>query len=127
MNEKVNERTKVWQQPLAKDDAIHVIHVQGRIDQNLTSQLEQQLNDLLDGEHYNLIVNMEKATYINSGGLRTLVSAWRKTRQQGGNLILYGLNQRLHEIFTMVGFDKVFNIYENVDEAHQAMVESMSS
>ena len=59
----------------------------------------------------------EVVTYINSGGLRCLVSSWRKARQQSGDLILCGLSSRLHEIFAMVGFDKVFQITTTIEEA----------
>jgi anti-anti-sigma factor len=59
--------------------------------------------------------------YINSGGLRCLVTAWRRARQAQGDLLLCGLNQRLNEVFTMVGFDKVFGIYSSCEAAVQAL------
>jgi anti-sigma B factor antagonist len=121
VSENVNKQAHVWRHPLADNDAVRVVHVRGRIDQSLTPQLEQVLNELLDEEHYQVIVDMENATYINSGGLRALVSAWRKARQHDGNLVLWGLNPRLQEIFAMVGFDKVFNIYDQFGEARRAM------
>lgn len=91
--------------------------VSGRIDQEQTPLLEEHLNNLLNAGHHTLIVDLADATYINSGGLRCLVSAWRKARQQGGNLILCSLNDRLQEIFSMVGFDKFFSIYPNFKTA----------
>ena len=62
---------------------------------------------------------MTEATYINSGGLRCLVSAWRRTREQGGDLVLCGLNSRLEEIFSLVGFDRVFHIYATYEDAQK--------
>jgi len=99
----------IWQEMLAEN--IHLVGARGRLDQSLNSQLEQTLTELLTAGHTRLVVDLSEATYINSGGLRCLVSAWRQARQQGGNLALCGLNQRLQEIFSMVGFDKVFQIY----------------
>lgn len=84
--------------------------VTGRIDQDQTPQLEEQLNSLLADGFHTIIVDLTAATYINSGGLRCLVSVWRKARQQDGDLTLCGLNERLQEIFSMIGFDKVFSI-----------------
>lgn len=102
-----------------------LIHVQGRLDQGQNPLLEQQLTILLEAEGVcHLIVNLAETTYINSGGLRCLVSAWRQTREKEGNLVLCGLNPRLQEIFSMVGFDKVFNIYPDTKTAHQAIFES---
>jgi anti-sigma B factor antagonist len=97
-----------------------LIRVYGRLDQNLNPQLEKNLTSLLDEGNNHFIINLQETTYINSGGLRCLVSAWRKARQREGNLVLCGLNTRLHEIFSMVGFDKVFQIYPTCDAALQA-------
>jgi anti-sigma B factor antagonist len=98
---------------------VWAVNVRGRLDQNLNPQLEETLNDLLSESHYHLVVNLTDATYINSGGLRALVGAWRRARQEGGDLVLCGLNTRLQEIFSLVGFDKVFRIYATCEEARQ--------
>jgi anti-sigma B factor antagonist len=98
---------------------IWVISSRGRLDQSTNSQLEQSLTELLDNGHDRFIVDMTEATYINSGGLRCLVSAWRRTREQGGDLVLCGLNSRLEEIFSLVGFDRVFHIYATYEDAQK--------
>jgi anti-sigma B factor antagonist len=102
----------VWQEKLPHSEA-WLIGVNGRLDQTLNPKLEETLNELLDQEHIHLIVDLTHATYINSGGLRCLVSAWRRAKASQGSLALCGLNSRLQEIFAMVGFDKVFEIHEN--------------
>lgn len=109
----------IWQEELSNDTWL--VSVQGRLDQSQNPQLEEKLTDLLDDGHQRLIVDLTEATYINSGGLRCLVSAWRKARRQEGDLVLCGLNPRLQEIFFMVGFDKVFQIYPTCDLAEQAI------
>lgn len=109
----------IWQQQLPHD--VWLVGVRGRLDQSLNMQLEENLTGLLDGGRNHLIVDLSEVSYINSGGLRCLVSAWRKARQQSGNLVLCGLNARLQEIFSMVGFDKVFQIYPTCEAAQQAM------
>lgn len=98
-------------------DKTYRISVTGRLDQAQTPQLEAVLINLLDAGHYLFVVDLTETTYINSGGLRCLVSAWRKARQQNGDLALCGLNERLQEIFSMVGFDKVFSIYPDFTDA----------
>lgn len=98
-----------------------LVVVQGRLDQNLSPELEKQLLDLLSGGHHRLIVDLTEVTYINSGGLRSLVSSWRRAQKQNGNVLLCGLNDRLQEIFSMIGFDRVFQIYSTVEQAKAAM------
>lgn len=115
----------VWQQELSiNPPGTWLVGVRGRLDQQLNPQLESTLNQLLDAGHARIIVNLADATYINSGGLRVLVSAWRRARQQQGNVLLCGLNNRLQEIFSMVGFDKVFKIYPSQGDAEQAAAQT---
>lgn len=117
----------VWQQELSIDPpGTWLVGVRGRLDQQLNPDLESTLNQLLEAGHSYLIVNLADATYINSGGLRVLVSAWRRARRQQGNVVLCGLNARLQEIFTMVGFDKVFKIYPSQQDAEQAATHTVS-
>ena len=114
----------IWQRQLTQN--IWLIGLQGRLDQSKTPQLEAELAQQLD-EHgrFRLIIDLSEVTYINSGGLRCLVSGWRRTRQHAGDLVLCGLSSRIQEIFAMVGFDKVFQIAANVEEA-QAIFQGKS-
>jgi anti-anti-sigma factor len=99
------------------DNDILVVSCQGRLDQSLNPQVERFLSDLLDEGHQRFIIDLSEASYINSGGLRCLVTAWRQSRAQGGDLVLFGLNHRLEEIFSLVGFDRVFQTYPSLDDA----------
>lgn len=99
------------------ENNIWLVRVTGRLDQSLIPQLDQTLGGLLETNHNTILVDLSETDYINSGGLRCLVSAWRKARQTEGNVWLCGLNNRLQETFAMVGFDKVFQIYPTLTEA----------
>ena len=109
----------IWQKSLG--DNIWVLGVNGRLDHLLNHSLENQLATLLEDSKVRLIVDLSQTDYINSGGLRILVTGWRKARQQNGNLVLCGLNGRLQEIFHMVGFDQLFQIYSTQQEARTAL------
>jgi anti-sigma B factor antagonist len=111
----MNSAPNIWQ-----EDGIWFISVKGRLDHDTTPQLGATLFDVLDKGHYCLVVDLSDTTYINSGGLRVLLSAWRRARQQQGDLNLCGLNERLTEIFEMAGFDRVFRIYATRVDAQDA-------
>jgi anti-sigma B factor antagonist len=97
-----------------------LVTVDGRLDQNVTPDLEDTFAELFEAGHYRLIVDLSEATYINSGGLRCLVAAWRRARQHGGDVYLCGLRSRVHDVFSMVGFDKVFKVYPGRADATAA-------
>ncbi len=100
----------IWHERIP-ETTTDVIHVAGRLDQSLNADLEEAITALLDAGGINLIFDLTETSYINSGGLRTLVSAWRRARSRGGSVAICGLNARLDEIFKMVGFDQVFDVF----------------
>lgn len=101
-----------------------LVSVSGRLDQTQTPDLEAQLNALLDQGHNRIVVDLNDVNYINSGGLRCLVTAWRKANGDGGNVVLTGLRSRVRDVFSMVGFDKVFDVYPDRTMAVQAWREN---
>lgn len=112
----------IWNQELPED--VWLVGVSGRVDQTQTSELEEKLDQLLEAGHHRLIVDLSEATYINSGGLRCLVTAWRHARERGGDAYLCCLQPRVHGVFDMVGFDKVFQIYPTRQAAQKAWRQS---
>jgi anti-anti-sigma factor len=99
------------------DDGAVVITPSGRLDSSTGPRLEQTLQHLLDQERTRLYVDMADVEYIASSGLKLLVSAWRRAQAAGGNVVLSSLQPRIVEIFEMVGFDMLFDIFPDLDTA----------
>ena len=112
----------IWQETVS--DSVRLVGVNGRLDQNLTPTLEAELLALLEEGIYHIVVDLSEVNYINSGGLRCLVTAWRQSHQHDGDLVLCGLNDRVVKVFAMVGFDKVFKIFDDRESAQQALSSS---
>lgn len=96
---------------------IWLVTASGRLDQSQAGQLEETLQALLKEGHNRLVVDMAGVDYINSGGLRCLVTAWRMARQENGDVLLCSMTPRVYDIFKMIGFDKVFRIFPDREEA----------
>jgi anti-anti-sigma factor len=94
-----------------------VITPSGRLDSNTSPLLERSLTARLQQGHFWLFVDMAQVEYIASNGLKALVSAWRRARERDGDVVLSGLQPRIVEIFEMVGFDMLFQIFPDLDTA----------
>ncbi len=102
------------------DRQASVISPFGRLDSNTSTTLEKTLINQLDRGVIWLFVDMSGAEYIASSGLKVLVSAWRRARDNQGDVVLSGLQPRIIEIFEMVGFDMLFQIFPDLDSALSA-------
>lgn len=96
---------------------IQLISISGRLDHTQSDKLEDILRSLIADGSIRIIVDLSDTSFINSSGLRSLVTGWRKTRELGGDLVLCGLDNRISNIVLTVGFDRIFEIYESVDDA----------
>ena len=105
----------LWHRQLL--DGVHVVTLMARLDAGLSPQLDAMLSDLVSAESPRIIIDLSEINYVNSGGLRILVSAWRTAHQKQGDVVLCGLNDSLMEIFSMVGFNKIFHIATDLDTA----------
>jgi anti-sigma B factor antagonist len=113
------ERPPIWQEQVTTD--IWLVGINGRLDHSLIPQLDDILSQALDNGRYRILIDFTNVSYINSGGLRCLVSAWRRARTQKGDVVLFGLNDHVLKVFTMAGFDNVFHIYPSRLEAQTAL------
>lgn len=96
---------------------VWVLEARGRIDANLAPELETHLETLLAAGHSRLIVDFQRVSYISSSGLKALLIALRAARQNAGDVKLCALNHRVHEVVTISGFHKIFDIYRTESEA----------
>ncbi len=97
-----------------------VVRPHGRLDASGAPPVEQELRQHLLRGRTQIIVDLGETSYISSNGLRVLLVALKAARKNGGSLKLCCLSTRLIEIFEMVGFDQVFEIYETRAEAERA-------
>ncbi|HLY29208.1 MAG TPA: anti-sigma factor antagonist [Aggregatilineales bacterium] len=101
----------------AMPNGVWVIAPAGRLDATGSRGFESSLESQLAAAHANLVVDMSGVTYISSGGLKALVTAWRKAQKLGGNLALASLAPRVRKVFEISGFDMLFVIAESVEAA----------
>ena len=67
-----------------------------------------------------VVVEASDITYISSAGLRAFLRISRTLGRNRRNLHVCSLKPYLHEVFTMVGFDRVIPLYTDLDSALDA-------
>lgn len=114
----------VWWHRLS--DGVLLVRARGRIDQDTITPLETQLKTLLADPQPAIVIDLAAVNYINSGGLRALVTAWRTAREKGGNIVLINLDERVREIISMVGFDKIIRIDDSLAAARRRLAAELN-
>ena len=99
---------------------LRLLTPQGRLDALTVPNFEQDLRQHLGRGIARVVIDFADVIYISSSGLRALLAARRLARSQGGDINLCRLSPRVYEIFDMVGFTQVFNIYDSIEAAQVA-------
>ncbi|MBR2854749.1 MAG: STAS domain-containing protein [Clostridia bacterium] len=83
--------------------------LEGRLDTLSASVLEKKMQQHLDGIR-EVIMDFEKVEYLSSSALRVLLATEQLTKTRGGGVKLLHVNERIMEIFNLVGFLDVVEV-----------------
>ena len=88
-------------------------------------QFEEAIQSEMDAEHYRIIVDCEKLTYISSAGLGVFMSFIEEIREQaGGDIKICGLTPKVQQVFDILGFPEIYDMCASVPEAAQRFSET---
>lgn len=74
------------------------------------SDFRNQINERMQKGEHKFRLDFSRCTFIDSTGLGVLVAAFKRCREQGGNIRLSGLNTQVLKVFQLTRLDKVFEI-----------------
>ena len=99
------------------DADTHVIELGGEIDLYTAPEFKERMVQVIEDGKKQVIVDLSKATFIDSTTLGVLVGGVKRLRPAGGTLALVCNDQNIVKIFEITGLDRVFPIYDTRDEA----------
>lgn len=74
--------------------------------------LRERIKELLGQGHKNILLNLSNVSYIDSTGVGALVGSFTTIRNQGGQMKLTNLNQRVQDILLVTKLLTVFDVYD---------------
>ncbi|HPP75316.1 MAG TPA: STAS domain-containing protein [Armatimonadota bacterium] len=99
------------------ENGVPVIKLEGEVDVYTVPQLKQQMISLLESGTKQIVIDLTKVEYFDSTALGVLIGGLKRMRERDGNLSLICPNPRIRRVFEITGLDKVFDIYNSVDDA----------
>jgi anti-sigma B factor antagonist len=99
------------------DAETHVIELGGEVDLYTAPEFKERLVQVIEDGKKQLVVDLSKATFIDSTTLGVLVGGVKRLRPVGGSLSLVCTDQNITKILEITGLDRVFPIHKSRDEA----------
>lgn len=99
------------------EDNIAIVYPKGHLDAHNVERFEKEIVRLLGNSINNIIVNCKNLNYISSAGMGIIMGYLDEIRENGGDIKLCSLNERVFEIFDLVGFTDIYDFLDDEDSA----------
>lgn len=104
-----------------RNDLVVILDLEGNIKLgDGAADLRQALRLLVEKGERKILLNMAGVSHIDSSGLGELVSSYTTLHKAGGELKLFHLSDKVHELMTMTKLLTVFDVFDSEDEALQS-------
>jgi anti-sigma B factor antagonist len=103
---------------------VSVINLKGFLDAHTAPTLENNFTQLIENNRFKIVVNFEDLAYISSAGLGVFMAYVENIRDNKGDIKLTNMSDKVFNIFDLLGFPLLYEIYKKEEEAIKKFSES---
>jgi len=98
-------------------EGVVLLYPRGFVNAHTVRLFEGELQKAIDQQLYRIVVNCSGLKYIASAGLGALMGVIEEVRHHGGDIRLADLNETVHNIFEILGFNHLYRVFPSEGEA----------
>ena len=98
-------------------EGVVVLELHGSLDAMTASAFKPEVVAIADSKALKVVVDLKPLTLIDSTGVGVLISLFKRTRAQGGQVYFAGLVAQPKEVFRLLRLDRSLDLFPTVDEA----------
>ena len=102
---------------------VTVINISGDIDANSHQDLDAKAEELIKGGARHILLNLSDNNYMSSAGFRSMhkiYTALKDTGDKTSSVKLVKPTEEIKRLMKAMGFEMVFQVFEDLDEAVKA-------
>lgn len=103
--------------PALRQDRANVLAIEGDIDLLISPAITETLNAMIGKKPDRIVIDLCRATYIDSAGIAALILAMKEVKAYGGKFFLSGVQETIRSILETSRLDRIFWIFPDVDAA----------
>jgi anti-sigma B factor antagonist len=93
-------------------NGVFTVSVAGEVDLATAPELKEALGEVVGNGAHGVLVDLSKATFIDSTTLGVLMGAVKRLRPAGGELAIACHDPNIRKIFEITLLDRVFQIFD---------------
>jgi len=79
--------------------------------------LKDKVHELLDAGKTQILLNLDKITYMDSAGIGELVACYKRAREKGGTVRLLKPSGKVYDLLQLTKLEEVFDTFRDETEA----------
>lgn len=99
---------------ISQDGSVSVVELIGEIDGQTAPMAQEQILPLAT-PGVRILLDMTQLEYMSSAGLRMMLLIHRKFTEQGGRIVLVGVNQEIYDAMSATGFLSFFALSDSYE------------
>lgn len=94
-----------------------ILDISGEIDLYNAPEIKDIINKLIEERKYNVIINLEKVSYIDSSGIGALISSLSNLKKYQGGLKIINVYASVRKVFELTKLTSFFEIFDAEEDA----------
>jgi anti-sigma B factor antagonist len=104
-----------------KQKGYSILQLSGEVDASNSVDLDAAFQEILSEGAKRILVDGSKLEYISSAGLGVFMSYLEEFQEKEIQLVIFGLLEKVQQVFVILGLDKLITLKPNQEEALQAI------
>lgn len=108
---------------IKEEPGLITLKVMGDVDASSSIKLDSAIKNAVDSEYKKILVDGSELNYISSAGLGVFMSYIQDFEKHNIKLVIFGLNEKVENVFKILGLDQLLRMVENEEEASKLINE----
>ncbi|SHM43107.1 anti-sigma B factor antagonist [Cyclobacterium lianum] len=101
-----------------------VITLNGEVDASNSVELDEVIQEAIAENASKILVDGNRLEYISSAGLGVFMSYLEDFNEKQVTFVIFGLNEKILNVFHILGLDQLISIKSTKEEAERALYEA---
>lgn len=105
------------------DREVDIVEVSGRLTLIEVPEAREQLKSVAQNGSGKMIIDLSGTTFMDSGGLSVLISAFKAVQARGGKLVLASPSASIQSLIELTRLQHIFEIFQTTEAAVVALAQ----
>lgn len=112
----------VFDYQISEENTFQVLKLRGElIDKHQAIDMIKAIDALLDTDKSKWAIDLSDLKYMNSSGLNVLIQILTKTRNKGGESVIFNVSKKVNELLVITKLNTLFKVSGTKAEAFEKL------